>query len=193
MATSLRNSWDFKNLLFRGARFESNFGVSRVATGAIINKKIASPNLIELILPATGVTVTDNGGATGGFLALELFRFPNTRIAILSTYLELTIISTGAGISQTATLTIGLGTSATTDATINSGEVNVVAAVTQALTGGAAVKELASSTVLVQLDAMTNTSLYLNVGVPDASISADTAMSISAILRMVYLDLSGGR
>jgi hypothetical protein len=72
-------------------------------------------------------------------------------------------------------------------------EVDVIAKIDAPLTASAGVAVGQMSVTPVLLDATAGTSIYyLNIGVPDADITASSSITVVGTFRLIYLDFSQG-
>lgn len=198
MATNLRNKWSFTNLFLKGAELEVNHKFTNIVAGAAVRKAVALPNVLELRIPTSHYTITDDG-TNGAYLSVELFTFPLTDIHIHDAYLYLNILNVGVDIGQFATVNVAVGTSANVNHTLSGTELNIVPLVSPALVGSAVTTSSLTTTV-TRIDARSATKAYLNFGIAAADstpnsdpLKVDLRISFQAYLRMTYLDMTGGR
>lgn len=165
-----------------------------VTTPATLVSKTQLLRLEEVTLPATALTATDNGDATGGFIAQELLTLPNTRMIVVGAFLDLEVTAVSEEIGEDAVLAVGVGTTAADDSTPTGTQIDILGPVAVTLTTGAGSGVGISGTALLHIDSTgeTQDKVYLNVGIPDASISATGTITVAAVLRLFYIDLSMG-
>ncbi len=150
----------------------------------------------ELTIAAPAVVITDVGDANGGYGALELIVLAASNILLLGAEIDIAITGDGAGTADDAAVDIGVGTVAeAANSTIDGTSANVIAKIDAPLTAAAGVAVgvgLPSGTPVV-VDATGGTQgIYLNIGIPDADISATGTMAVAGTVRLIYLDISKG-
>jgi len=191
-ANKIRKPTILENLIVDGSKLNTGPNSSTPLTGMTVLSQALVPQLEDVRFSAFDLEATDNGDSTGGFYGGAMFKLPATRIVLLGAFLDLTILSVEAGIAADATLAVAVGTAIATDATHTGGQVNIIASAPISLTGGAGAAEFNGIVALTYLDVVSATSVYLNIGIPDADISADAALNATGVFRMVYLDISDG-
>lgn len=188
-----RQKADFKNILFRGAPFEVGEAPTGFHSLSTHKSGVILPRVEDVRLTAVDIPITDTGGASGGYAAIELLTLPETRIILLGAFVDFTVNSVAEEIDAAATVSFGVGTAATANSTIDSTEINFLSAAGSILlSSGAGTAEAVSTLILSIFDAVSATKVYLNIGVPDAGISASSSMNITAAVRFIYLDSSLG-
>ncbi len=191
MSNSTRNKANFKNLHVDG----SNVNVGRVSSTPHASMKVKSeafiPQMEDVRFSSLTIPITDTGGVGGGYAALGMLVLPSTRCLILGAFLDFTVASVAAGLTN-GTYTVSVGTAATANSTLDGSEVDVIASTNLTISSGAGTAEAVTSIVMIHVDATTAKTLYLNIGVPDASISATSSLVASGVFRLFYIDLSDG-
>lgn len=139
------------------------------------------------------VTLVDSGGATGGFLAVELAAPITSTFLILGGYLSVTVTAAGSNIEQDASIYFGVGVSEAVTGVLSGSMVSYLAANCEvALTDGAGSAVITGPSINVFVDGSSSDVLYFNIGVADADISDDDTVDFSAFIRLLLLDASKG-
>ena len=149
--------------------------------------------LEEFIFPTgSSLTVVDDGGVNGGWVAHQLGTMPSSQYEIVGGILDVNVDSVAAGISATADVEFGVGSAAASVAPLAGTAINMNILNTITLTGGAGSGQTAGPAAPLFLDGKTSTDIYFNISVQDADISADAAVTFDAVIRLFVLDLSRG-
>lgn len=162
-------------------------------TSALVSKRIEEAGVFmqeRLLFENETAAVVDSGGVNGGWLA-ELLGSPQSDYVCLAGFLDVDVLSVGAGISASGTVTFGLGTAATTTGSIAGTSANLAAAAAVALTGGAGSATGRGPAAPTFVDIAAAANIYLNVAVADADITADANVVFNATVRLFLLDLQG--
>ncbi len=175
-----------------GSTLQSSAAASSPLTGAVASSMVLLPRVEQIVLTTADKTMTDTGGANGGYLALPAFVFPSTRIVILGGFLRVQIHSVGAGILATATVNMAVGSEAAVGGALAGAKVDIMASSSVNLVAGAGALELITPVLLTYFDATSAKTAYVNFYVADAQITANTIINMTTTLRLAYLDLSRG-
>lgn len=160
---------------------------SNVASGVVKTTKVGGVKTETFTFTAKAITVTDTGGVNGGQGSLKLCDLPQGLAVILGGSTNLTITA-AAGITATASVVGSVGTTAAdaANATLTSTEANIVPSTAATLTGSAGAF-VGQSTASVTVDGTaTAVPIYLNFAVPDAGISANSTITVTGTLTVVY-------
>lgn len=161
-------------------------------TSSKITKRLEKAGIFMqevLLLEDETLTVVDSGGATGGWVA-ELLANPNTYYMALAGFLDIEVKSVGAGINAAGAVVFGIGSAATTTASITGNNSNFAAAATVSLTGGAGTS-IVQGPPIPTFVTPTTPNIYLNIGVADANITADADVTFDLTARLFLLDMQG--
>lgn len=136
------------------------------------------------------LTVTDSGGANGGVASKALFTFPAKRIMLLGALGTCNVVA-GANISATASIANALGSAAATVASLSGTAADITGSTNFALTASAGVCYVSNGIQFAQSNYSGGTTqCFLNFGVPDASISANSTLTLTnGVFRVYYLEL----
>ena len=191
MSHSRRNTAYYKNLIIDGSKLNTGKNSSAPLAGMAVSSEAQVPQIEIVQFSGLALTVTDNGDASGGFNASAMFNLPSTRCLILGAFLDLTVDSIETGLLD-GDYSIGVGVDPATDSSHTGDQVNLLGTVALTVASGTGTLEHVSGVILIQVDGTTAAPIYLNIGVPDASITADADITASGLFRMVYIDLSDG-
>ena len=171
---------------------------SHGTAGTGVTQELLSSALVteELTVAASAVTITDVGDANGGYGALKLVTLAAAHLLFLGAYIDIAITGDGAGTAADAAVDIGVGTAAeAANSTIDGTSADIIDKIDAPLTASVGAAEgvgLPSGTPVV-VDATGGTQgIYLNIGIPDADISASGTMAVAGTVRLIYLDISKG-
>jgi len=181
-----------ENLKIGGSLFVD--GAKPTVPAALTNQAL-SPVIQQLEIPLSSfsVTVTDTGGANGGYGTQELLTFPSKHVLLLGCMMDLAVVA-AAGIAADATLAFAIGTAAeATDDTLDSTQADRIASTACALTASAGSCDNSGPAAPAVVDATAGTSkLHLDVGCPDADITASSSVALTGSIHIFYIDLSQG-
>lgn len=143
----------------------------------------------KLTFEDLAVTITDTGGASGGYGSKQLADLPAGLAIFLGARTSFTITA-AAGISATATVKHSLGTAAeATNDTLDSTQANIIASTNSALTASAGTASGVSTGVTVVNGTSSAVDLFINFGVADAGISATSSITIDGYAEVAWLVL----
>lgn len=142
---------------------------------------------IETRLNNLPITITDPGGANGYGSADSKLRFPEGNILILGILAYCQFFSTSAGLTAGWSGAVALGTSATSDATINGNEINLLPLTTlNAATAKLSplVRMASSSSINGTIIDNTNKDVvpYFNLSIDDATLSAGSTLTAKGFI-----------
>lgn len=142
---------------------------------------------IEKPLDGLSIAITDPGGANGYGNADSKLRFPEGNILILGMLAYCQFFSVSAGLTAGWSGAVALGTSATSDATINGNEINLLPLTTlNAATAKLSpiVKMASSSSINGTIIDNTNNDVvpYLNFSIDDATLSAGSTLTAKGFI-----------
>lgn len=147
---------------------------------------------LELKFGADGtncdVTITDTGGANGGYGSLKLCDLPSgTYFVVRAVVCDVTFTETGAGIDTSNGLKFAIGTAAeAANDTLDSTSANILGSTAATLVSDT-VSLTTVTTTAVAVDARSSAAaLYLNFGVPTADISASTTVRVTGTIWIMY-------
>lgn len=140
---------------------------------------------IVLNSPLT-ITVTDTGGANGGYGSYQLADFPAGLINIVGGVTNLTFTA-AAGIGATAALKHSVGTAAeATNDTLDSTQANAIPSTSVTLAASTGTVG-GVSTAAAWVDGTTTAAdLFLNIGVADAGISSSSSVTVTGQMWITY-------
>jgi len=145
----------------------------------------------QLIFESASLTVVDSGGASGGWVSEKILT-PPSRYVGLAGFLEVEVESVGAGIASDGDVYFGVGSAAATAGSLSGTSVDLVVVNTVSLTAGAGGPQAVVGPLIPKYVDITSTpDIYFSVGVADADISADAAVTFNATVRLFLLDLAG--
>jgi hypothetical protein len=132
------------------------------------------------------ITITD-GGASGGIGSSKLYTFPEGALDVGIAFSSFTIVA-ASGIGATATVKHALGTAQeTTNDTLDSTQANVLPSTNTVLSGSAGTAKGLTSTKLGALDGSTTPAeLWLNFGIADAGITANSSIVINGFVTILW-------
>jgi hypothetical protein len=191
MAHTRTGTAKYKNLFVNGSRLNTYKGSSAPLTGMSVRSESQLPQIEDVRFEDLDITITDNGDASGGYNASVMFRLPSTRVILLGAFLDLTVNSIGTGLLD-GSYTAAVGTAPATDSTHTGGQVDIIASGAITVSGGTGTIESVGAVLLTYLDATTAKDIHLNIGVPDASITATGTINVTGVFRLVYIDISDG-
>jgi hypothetical protein len=157
---------------------------------SLANAPKDQPSVRRVSIPmrALAVAITDPGAAVGYGTAV-IAGLPEGNILLLGAVANVMLSSASAGITATFTANFAVGTAATADATLSGNEVNVIpSTATSAATAKVSPVTRGAQATAVMLD-NTDSSLKLNMNitVPDASLSANSSISVDGVLHLAYV------
>jgi hypothetical protein len=168
--------------------------VTSSLTGAETTQRNGFVQTVESII--TDMVVDVEGTTGDGFATLSLFTLPATRVAIIGAFADFEVVGIGAGneIDADAEVIMSIGSTATTDGTLATTDANVIASTAMTLVGGkkASTEAVFAGTATLNIDAAGGAGIHFNIGVPDADISADGTLTLTAKIRVLYVDISTG-
>lgn len=159
-------------------------GVVTYSVAGVKAREYGHPFIHKTILTLKDVriTVTDTGGANGGYGALKIYQPPSGLILYKGSVVNLTSVVAATGIGATATVKFALGTAAeASNDTLDSTAADLVASTNVVLTGSAGSGANVSSGLLVK-DLTNDASpggIFLNIGVADAGITANSSVVLN--------------
>ena len=171
---------------------------SHGAAGTGITQQKLSSLLVteELTIAVAAAVITDVGDANGGYGAITLLTLPASNVLFLGAEIDIAITGDGVGTASDAAVDIGVGTAAeAANSTIDGTSADIIAKIDALLTAdvGAAEGAGVPSGTPVVVDATGGSQgIYLNIGIPDADISASGTMAVAGTVRLIYLDISKG-
>lgn len=154
-----------------------------------------TPTIVhEELSISKAVTITDTGGANGGYGSLDVVTLPSSHIAVLGAMMDLTLTGDGVGIASDATCAVAMGTAAeAANDTLDGTSGDLIASTACALTDDVGTCDNGGPTNPLFRDATAGTAkYYLNLGVPDADISASGVITVVGTIHLFYIDLSQG-
>lgn len=167
------------------------FGAGTAAGTGVVASERGDSNVHKTILTLTNtpVVVADSGGANGGFGGLKIYDFPEGNILILGATSDLNTAATG-GIGATAALVGSLGTAIeASNATLDSTQANVMPSTSGTLTASAGTLDGQSTGTAIVDGTATAADLIVNIGVPDADISANGQVTLTGTITIVWQNL----
>lgn len=147
----------------------------------------------EIPISALSIAVTDSGGVNGGFGGQKVYDFPVGLIQILAATSKLSAIARNStGIVATATVKHSLGSAVeATNDTLDSTQADVIPSTNAVLVAGAG-SATGKSTAGVTLDGVSAAkSLYLNIGVADAGITATDGVTVTGTIVILWTNAKG--
>lgn len=185
------NRLEVSSLMLGGDTLVSQ-GKRGVLGDEVVRRKLAGEVIVEeLILPGIEVDITDTGGVNGGYGAHSLLTLPDSMLVLVGIYLDLELVA-ATGITATAAVAVALGSDAeATGSTLTGTSADYIASANCTLVAsegdiqstGPAAPELVNASAGTE-------EIFLNFGVPDAAISANSKITVSGKVRLVYIDLS---
>lgn len=191
MSNITRNTAHFKNLTIDGSKLNTGRNSSAPATGMAVQSEAQVPQIEIVQINALDLTVTDNGDATGGFHGTPMLRLPPTRLVMVAAFIDFTINSIETGLLD-GSYPIAVGTAIADDSTPSGSQVNIIASTAITVSSGTGTIEQVNVFPTAHDAAAAAIDLFLNIGVPDASITASADLNATGTFRFIYLDLSGG-
>jgi len=175
-----------------GTAFDQASAPAVAGAVGTFTSKHALPFAWEVAFASEVVSVVDSGGAAGGFATPVLLTLPPIYYQLTTAYMQISVESVGGGISATGDVSFGMGTGATSDASLASTEVDHAVVNTITLTGGAGAGTVTSAIVSAYFNNLADAigDLYLNIGVPDADISATADVTFSGRIAIFGFELS---
>jgi hypothetical protein len=149
-----------------------------------------SASVRRMTIPIRNLNVaTTDAGAAGAWGTAVLGGMPEGIILILGTVAHLSFTKTTAGITDTFVATVAVGTSPTADGTLNGTEIDILAAAAQsaAVAGVSPVSLAANSTAQMVDNTDKSKEFNLNVTVPDAASSANSALKANGVIHVAYV------
>lgn len=143
----------------------------------------------KLTFEDLAVTITDTGGANGGYGTHKIADLPQGLAILLGARSSFTIAA-AAGIGATATVKHSLGSAAeATNDTLDSTQANIIASTNSVLADSAGTASGVSTTVVVLNGTSTPADIILNFGVADAGITATSSITIDGYVEVAWLVL----
>lgn len=167
-------------------------GVGAVAgTGvSLASEQFGNVHQTVITLTALAITVTDTGGANGGYGTQKIYDFPEGNLVIMGAVSNLTAITAAAGISATATVKHSLGTAAeATNDTLDSTQANLIPSSSSVLVGSAGTGTGLSTAQTILNGTATAVDAILNIGVADAGISSSSSVTITGTVTITWVNL----
>ena len=163
----------------------------------------AAGTLTDALVQVMTVTMADlsltvDGTGGEGFVGSALFTLPATRILILGAFADFEITGVGAGAEIDADALVGLavGTTTTVAGAMTTTEADIIGETAMQLAAGvkASTEAVMADDLTTAVDAAGGASLFLNMNVADADITAtDTGtVDVTATIRILYVDISSG-
>lgn len=191
MSHSRRNKAYLKELFVDGSKVEVGKRSANHTDGMSVKSEVMPVSMEDVRFTDVELTVTDTGGANGGFIAQALLDLPSTRCYMIAGFADITVKSIGSNLSD-STFTFSVATTAATGGNLTGATANLVGSFNVVVTSGTGTGEGISSVVSAHVDGTTATHVYLNGFIPDAAISADDTLVASGIVRIFYIDISDG-
>lgn len=143
----------------------------------------------KLTFEDLAVTITDTGGANGGYGTHKIADLPQGLAILLGARSSFTIAA-AAGIGATATVKHSLGSAAeATNDTLDSTQANIIASTNSVLADSAGTASGVSTAVVVLNGTSTPADIILNFGVADAGITATSSITIDGYVEVAWLVL----
>lgn len=162
----------------------------------VTQTKLSSMLVTEELEIDSTVIITDVGDANGGYGAHKLVTLPSSDILLIGALIDVAITGDGVNIGATAAVDIAVGTAAeAANSTLDGTSADIIAKIDAPLTAceGVAAGPGPPSGTPVVIDATGGTQgIYLNLGVPDADISANGTIVVVGTIRLIYLDITKG-
>ena len=148
------------------------------------------PGQVVLTLTDASVTITD-ATVAGAHGSLTLCTFPQGHIKVHGTLMNLSFTKSGAGLTDTATYEIGIGSvaAATDNAALTSTEEDVVAGQTGDLTAGAVTLQVVNSTDATFNGTSTAFAPKLNIVFAADDASANASVTVNGTVTITYDNL----
>lgn len=159
--------------------------------GLIQDDNLRFVNNVRLTMTALAITMTDTGGANGGYGTHKICTLPDTHLSLIGAAVSLSFLESGAGIDADSELVFAIGTAAeATNNTLDSVQANIIASTAATLTTSAAGPIAAENTALLVIDGSAgNAGLFLNLGIPDADISSGGDVAVTGRIDLFYIDI----
>lgn len=171
-------------------------GTHGTAGTDVTQTKLSSMLVTEELEISSTITITDVGDANGGYGAHELVTLPSSDVLLIGALIDIAITGDGSGIASDAAVDIGVGTAAeAANSTIDGTSADIIGKIDAPLTSdeGVAAGPGPPSGTPVVIDATGGSQgIYLNLGVPDADISASGTIIVVGTIRLIYLDITKG-
>lgn len=165
----------------------TNVGIGSSPVSTIVATEYQSNLRNQTVLTITNlsVTMTDTGGANGGYGSQKIYDLPAGLVgAVVRTNLTLTA---AAGISATATVKHAVGSVAvSTSDTLNSTLANFIASTNTVLVASAGTAKGVSTAETILDGTSAAVDLILNFGVADAGISASSSLTVSGTITITW-------
>lgn len=193
MSIKIRNKLYLSNVEdmdFEGKTVDDGLLVTP-GTGVTKDDNIKLVNHVRLSMSSLSVTITDTGGANGGYGSVKLCDLPDTHLLVFAAAANLSFTEAAAGIGNTAALKYSVGTAAeATNDTLDSTQANLIASTDATLVSSAKANVMNSSSAVAFIDASSGTAaIHLNFGIPNADISASGAIVVTGYVDLFYIDL----
>lgn len=143
-------------------------------------------------LTEVSISIVDSGGAAGGQGSVKVYDFPEGVTQILGAACNLTTRKGGAGITDTAAVVGSVGTVApgAGDAALTGTEADIIPSTAGTLAAGAGVlKGISAAPAAPFNGTATPIDALLNIGIPDAGITATTTLIVNGRIAIVWTTL----
>ena len=184
-------TWPNDILLQNGSYISDNSGATLGSgTGAVTINYLSASNQTIITFTSYSMTITDHttNGAHG---ALKIIDFPEGMININGIVGDVDIASVTGGVSATAVLDIGMGTTTTvvTSATLGTTNVDEVAKVDVTLSGGAKTADFLNTTLQLKDGHSTAADAWLCVAIEDESCSGNGTIILNGTITITWTNL----
>lgn len=149
----------------------------------------------KIDLASLSITVTDTGGANGGYGSQKISDHPEGVIKFIGASAKITSITAAAGISASGTVKFSVGTvAASTNDTLSTTKANIIPSTSITLSSSAGTGFGSSADhgawIAMDIDGHTTAAdVYLNIGVADASISSSSSVTLTGTIYVWYINL----
>lgn len=170
-----------------GGNLQNSIGTVGSTAGLSIQKDNVFDGLRKTVVKLTNVAVTMTDGTTNGSIgSVKVYDWPEGVIGNFVGATDLTFTA-AAGIGATGTVKHSVGSAAeATNDTLDSTQANIVPS-TSATLASSAGSAKGISTATVHLDGRTTpASAYLNFGVPDASSTGNSTLTVSGTVTLLW-------
>jgi hypothetical protein len=147
------------------------------------------PRMITLPFKDISIPVVDTGGAAGGQGSLQIYQWPEGVIQFMGALFNLTTKRNSTGIAAGAALVGAVGSAAAgaADAALTGTEADMIASFAGTLTAGIGVLQKYGGLVAAPFDGHTTAiKAFLNLGVPDADISATDGITVNGTVSLYW-------
>lgn len=143
----------------------------------------------KLTFESLAVTITDTGGANGGYGSKKLADLPQGLAIFLGARSSFDMVA-ATGIGATAAVKHSVGTAAeAANDTLDSTQANIIASTSTTLAASTGAASGVSTGVTVVNGTSSAAGIYLNFGVADANISASSSLTIDGYVEVAWLVL----